>query len=1089
MYGGIKMKRSIITFVLTLLILPVIAAKTVMYLSTEKKYAFTSENIAQTIPEFIEKEKKQEAMAKKWTQLMDPESGMVSVADLFEICRAGGLNTYRVAGYQKCREFIVKLIDNAELEWQDEFLTGYCPGLDENGKNPNALKSITDQTQVGDFCSSSVIYAGEVTFRKGYNCTCTAYACKPGYEIKSGRCVTIVADGQGNCLRKEFPKTAKVNTTAKAVEFCQDYATKNKCKLLYTNMLHSQSKIVCNPTLEEVDKVKGQSIPCPTQAYPETSENNYAAKCESFCKAKAKTNNCKYKTYIMQHSTNQCVCNPGENEQAAANLYKEVCGKDKGKTGHTEYCVEKFFNWVNVGQLEAAGLAQLYAKEKHGNTITCSAKYRTVSNDDYIACATNGGTAYYEFQFDDVVESVDADKKAGVVKGLALIYGGSATGNMISGTCTKKLEDAAKKFAMKATTTSGIGNSKQWCMFDYGKKIQAKDAEKQLNTIEGIDSYAFYHGIQIQGSMTTVGALKNYVVSKGYTVTSFECDKGYGRIKNKRLEGDDDILTCRFSGSGHGQTYKNKEIDFVFDDVSEAFVYKREAGESGIQCIVMGGKYQGSNCHGLNQEQCTQADVALKRKYPGCSGTVWENGKCVLRDARQEKTYDILQQAGIGLVAGVDCLVLTHTGCAILAVEVAGLTTEVTTDLVIGGRASKFLQESVKCKARGCAKQTIRTLGGQVLSVKSGLSDKDLHAVDEEFARLVEYLEPEDLASEVSASDWDDIVNQLGGDPNDTSGKALVIANKIGLVAQFASIGVSALRLTGKAIAKIAAKSAAKTTASGTKALTVVGSHTDDMARLANAADESYDAAASFSKQFANDFADIGVKEERTAAGGFRYRDTKTGKFVSRQEILERIYGKPKGDTPHQPSGGNGGPQGGNPGTGPETGSGPHNQNPSGGNGGPQGGNPGTGPETGSGPHNQNPSGGNGGPQGGNPGTGSESGGSGNGGTGSKTDSGPHNQNPSGGTGGANDSGRFSEELMKRAETVGYKVDNKATSAEEILEKWNLNANATNQEIKSRYRKLALEFHPDRLGSGAPDDLIKMVNKEWELIKEARAIK
>ena len=51
------MRRFWFCLICALLFVPAIAA-TAMYLATEKKYAFTAENLAATIPEFIENEKR-----------------------------------------------------------------------------------------------------------------------------------------------------------------------------------------------------------------------------------------------------------------------------------------------------------------------------------------------------------------------------------------------------------------------------------------------------------------------------------------------------------------------------------------------------------------------------------------------------------------------------------------------------------------------------------------------------------------------------------------------------------------------------------------------------------------------------------------------------------------------------------------------------------------------------------------------------------------------------------------------------------------------------------------------------------------------
>ena len=159
-----------------------------------------------------------------------------------------------------------------------------------------------------------------------------------GYEFKGGACVTQIADGEGFCVRSDN-KIQKDMKLEEAKAFCEDLAKKNKCKYKSAVILHKDLRVLCNATREEIDHAKSTM---------------FEAK-----------------------------------EKQKANLkYYEVCDDDKGKSGGQEHCVKGVFNWVNVGQTEAVGLAQEYAKVKNGHDILCAEGYRESYNDDYIKCAT-----------------------------------------------------------------------------------------------------------------------------------------------------------------------------------------------------------------------------------------------------------------------------------------------------------------------------------------------------------------------------------------------------------------------------------------------------------------------------------------------------------------------------------------------------------------------------------------------------------------------------------------------------------------------------------------------------------------------------
>ena len=818
-----------------ILVVPMIAATT-MYLATEKKYAFTAENLAATIPEFIEEEQKQIAFAEKWVSLMDPETGAVSVADIFAACRAGGFNTYKEVGFTQCRALIVKLIENAEGELDEEFLNGFCPGLDENGKNPNALSTITDKTRIGDFCSSSHIAGGEVVFRKGYNCTCRAFACNEGYESKGGACVTKVADGNGNCLRKEY---TGVNSLPDGVlKFCESKAVKGcKIKNGIKDYNGEKGKVVCNATQDEFDMAKAR------------------------------------------------ILNNTDNKIAALQYY-EVCGQHRGKTGKKEYCVEDVFGDVDTGLNEAAGLSQLYAKEKYGKTIYCDTKYREKSNDDYMKCATLEKDTFFEFRFDDLSESNDDAKFADTIMGLAAIYGYKSSSNVISGPCTIKIQNAAKKLGMTASSWS---NGK--CALYHGVQITSnKNLNSKLRGIDGLDC-TVGKNIQTQGSTEVRNKLLSYIRAQGFVVTDFECDNGYGTIYNGTFSGSDDVLTCRVSGTFNGKRYSKQPVDFVFDDMSEGKKYQQKAGDQGLNCVAYNGNFDGHYCRKLTKEECFQLEDAmlaeLKKngKYTGDNDLVdWDEaaGACELNDAQVanniNKTGKYTAIVGLTVAGAFSGGTTSAVALSLMAVELAGVVGEVYTerkvDLLPQEWANAFLAESRKCNNSSCAETTLRNNFQKIAQASDKLNRDVLNQVDTEMARLAEKIPDSRLQQILDTSEppscWDTWECQRW------------IFVGMQCASLVVSVGNGLVKMTG-VFAKKAGTVTAKT---GTKALTAGGAHADDVAKLASHSDDVARGAVKSTKE---ELAEIGVAESKA------YRDVKTGQMISKDEVLARIDRMPGG--------------------------------------------------------------------------------------------------------------------------------------------------------------------------------------------------
>ncbi|MBR5355170.1 MAG: hypothetical protein IK122_03510, partial [Alphaproteobacteria bacterium] len=546
---------------------------------------------------------------------------------------------------------------------------------------------------IGDTCKSTNIYAGEVVFKKGYNCTCLAYACNPGFYIKGGACHTEVADGNGNCLRKEYDGNESNNSREKCFAFCGQMGDKLGCKANTSIWFKKENKCLCNATYDEVDTVRQQRI----ESLP----------------------------------------------------YKAVCGADKGKTGGEEHCIKDVFNWTNVGMIQATGLAAEYALLKYNKVVHCSDKYRKASNDDWVQCTTDDKKTFFEFQFDDVVESVDGRIQSDLTTAVCKLHGATAldiNGNIYMDACMGECTDALKKTAKKFGLTP---NQKDFYVPNYYKNMTicvlddrrlGKNDGDKLAKIEGIDNYIFYHGIQIQGNQDLIRKLRQYIQSTGkFEIKSFTCDKGVGKIKNGNIE-TDDILRCYLN---------DQPIDFVFDDNSEMWKTYQKAGKQAINCIVNGGTYSGKGCLGLTEQVCQAVAAQDKKSCPECQSAHWDANleQCVLPAGAAARNLEQGIKVGTIVVVAVGAAAVTvatggaaGVGAALLVVEVVGAGVETVATAKIQQAAVDFLNASNKCKDASCAESMIKNNFQRLANLQNDFAAAEVNAIDSEMARLYELI-------------------------------------------------------------------------------------------------------------------------------------------------------------------------------------------------------------------------------------------------------------------------------------------------------------------------------------------------------------
>jgi len=438
--------------------------------------------------------------------------------------------------------------------------------------------------------------------------------------------------------------------------------------------------------------------------------------------------------------------------------------------------------------------------------------------------------------------------------------------------------------------------------------------------------------------------------------------------------------------------------------MSEGKKYQQKAGDQGLNCIAYNGNFDGHYCRKLTKEECFQlekemlAELKKRGKYTGDNDLVdWDEsaGACELNDAQVANNINKVGKytaiVGLTVAGAVTGGTSTAAAISLMAVELAGVAGEVYTErkkeLLPQEWANDFLAASRKCNNSSCAESTLRSNFQKIAQASDKLNRDVLNQVDTELARLAEKLPDSRLQQIIDSSEppscWDTWECQ----------------GWIFTGMQFASLGVG----VGKGLVKLTKTLSTKSASVMSRAGARAASHMDNLDDMLRMSPEE------FSRRYSSRLGDYGIKEERTATGGFRYRDS-NGRFISRENVARRMHGQPE-----TPSGGAGNTSGNGGGGSSSSGSGGSGGGTTGGaTGGASNGTPPGSGGTGSGPHNGNggPSGNTGGSSasgGGNGAGHSGSTGSGNTGSGGSTGgsggtgSGPHNGNggPSGNTGGS----------------------------------------------------------------------------------------
>lgn len=424
--------------------------------------------------------------------------------------------------------------------------------------------------------------------------------------------------------------------------------------------------------------------------------------------------------------------------------YFAVCQDDKGKSGGTEYCIDKPFNWTNVQMLQATALAAEYALVKNGHDVRCENEWRKSGNDDWFSCTSTDNKHFYEFKFDDVVESVDSTIQSNVRRALceSLYDGEFNTSKTYVYDPDCELSDETKRQALKQSAaqfgiTATVGT----------KGVNFSHSRQMLYTtqkIDGIDPFAFYSGdIQIRANGQMIDGLYEYAALQlaPRAIKTFTCNRNpiqvAPKIDDRKIKGStDDVLTCYIDGT---------PVDFVFDDMSEASKKLSRGGYSNMNCTVAGGVYNGSECMYVGKLECERIQKLSAATMPANKLPFWDDvhQECQLPAAADATQYQRNMNIGImvgGVIVGVVVTVVTGgtaaPALALLAVETAGGAIEIAATQKIYNEIDKFLTESQKCKTASCAESMLRDNLQRMSNMTFDMTDAQLNGIDHELARL-----------------------------------------------------------------------------------------------------------------------------------------------------------------------------------------------------------------------------------------------------------------------------------------------------------------------------------------------------------------
>ena len=710
--------------------------------------------------------------------------------------------------------------------------------IDEESQIPdcpaagNGLSTINETSVLGEPCTSSLITDGHIAKRKNDTCTCVAKDCIDGYEVVGGACKKI--DSSKFCPANN-PESPYLNDKNYEGQICEN-----------TDTHILQGKII---------KISGGDNNGTCKCTPEICDNDYTVS-NGIC-----TEDIIETTVAQQNSA------PKKEYK-----YYDCCNLRAVPSNKTSICkCDDTFSKNNVTASEGIGLAYELATKKYQNEIICDQKTRILGKHTYLRCTNKNDTEqYYEFPF----KSLDNGNN-GFTKALCNIWELKASSTQgckdaTSEQCTEISTainrtfytngaaeyDTNTNFCKIKPHQNATNNKTKWDAF-VGQVITSDE----INMLPNIDPLYFYD-ISVSSNSDLYNNINNYMFNTlKLPVHEFKCGMGfidnqqffsgtraeYNEIQNKIRQciSDSttygaqmsagitttcnkqnptntiytDIITCEYNG---------QQIDFLFKKLDTKWNRKALGGMQGLLCLSKGGDFSGKDVCALPDEAtCTLLDNEFKQKYPDSLGLKWEDGVCVLKDAKRAKNLE-----KTATVAGIVAVTLVTAGnggpimLTLTIVESTALVTEAVTETKISKWADSFITDAYNCsnspkhKQSGCAdtvlkKHTARiTAGektfsqGQQSSISKNmekligmLDTKTLEKIiqtAEESKIITEQLDDNDLEeilnstsdsdNTITEDEWSKIINKYYNKGLSNDDKALIVTNKIATVATFATL-------------------------------------------------------------------------------------------------------------------------------------------------------------------------------------------------------------------------------------------------------------------------------------------------------------
>ena len=710
--------------------------------------------------------------------------------------------------------------------------------IDEESQIPdcpaagNGLSTINETSVLGEPCTSSLITDGHIAKRKNDTCTCVATSCIDGYEVAGGACKKI--DSSKFCPA-DNPESPYLNDKNYEGQICEN-----------TDTHILQGTII---------KISG-------------GDNNGTCKCDpKICDNDYTVSNGICTEYIIETTVAQQNSAPKKEYK-----YYDCCNLRAVPSNKTSICkCDDTFSKNNVTASEGIGLAYELATKKYQNEIICDQKTRILGKHTYLRCTNKNDTEqYYEFPF----KSLDNGNN-GFTKALCNIWELKASSTQgckdaRSEQCTEISTainrtfytngaaeyDTNTNFCKIKPHQNATNNKTKWDAF-VGQVITSDE----INILPNIDPLYFYD-ISVSSNSDLYNNINNYMFNTlKLPVHEFKCGMGfidnqqffsgtraeYNEIQNKIRQciSDSttygaqmsagitttcnkqnptntiytDIITCEYNG---------QQIDFLFKKLDTKWNRKALGGMQGLLCLSKGGDFSGKDVCALPDEAtCTLLDNEFKQKYPDSLGLKWEDGVCVLKDAKRAKNLE-----KTATVAGIVAVTLVTAGnggpimLTLTIVESTALVTEAVTETKISKWADSFITDAYNCsnspkhKQSGCAdtvlkKHTARiTAGektfsqGQQSSISKNmekligmLDTKTLEKIiqtAEESKIITEQLDDNDLEeilnstsdsdNTITEDEWSKIINKYYNKGLSNDEKALIVTNKIATVATFATL-------------------------------------------------------------------------------------------------------------------------------------------------------------------------------------------------------------------------------------------------------------------------------------------------------------